>query len=87
MPKRVGDLIAYLQEFDPDLIVGLSSDEEGNGINEWSGDHSLAVYNPNGGYENKFSGYIYDLDEDGYEDEETERQVSAEEATAIILWP
>lgn len=80
----VGDLIKKLEEFDPSLHVGISSDEEGNSVEEWSGDITYAVYKDweDRGYQ--FSGYIYTEDEDGFEDE---TEVTPETATAIVIWP
>lgn len=82
--KTVKDLIEALQSLDPTLIVAMSSDSEGNSIDEWSGSVSYAVYDEDGSWGDQFSGFIYGEDENGYE---TEDEVTAETATAIIIWP
>lgn len=85
--KTVKDLIEQLQELPQDLIVGMASDEEGNEIHEWSGDISFAVYDEAAYSPDNFVRSIFDNDEEGYQLEETERQVDEAAATAIIIWP
>lgn len=81
MTKTVADLIEDLKTLNPEWVVGVSSDEEGNKVSAWSGDYSLAVYDVNGDpWEDMFSGYLYD-------DDDNETEVTEENATAIVLWP
>lgn len=86
MTLTVGDLVKDLVDLDPSLVIGIASDEEGNSFDTFSG-FSFAVYNPDARYGEQFSSYVYDEDEDGDIDEDTERSVEEADATAIILWP
>lgn len=76
MKNTVADLIALLSQMPQDRVVLLSSDEEGNSFNTWSGDHGLATNNQ----WREWSSYIYDEDDN-------EREITEEEAKAVILWP
>lgn len=84
MSYTVKDLIEELQQLDPGLRVGISSDDEGNSVDDWSGDISYAVYRDWESRGDQFSGYIYGEDDEGFE---TETEVTEENATAIIIWP
>jgi len=83
MSYTVKDLIEELKKLPENLAVVVSSDEEGNDFNGWSGDISFARTNQWG----EVSTWTYDLDEDGDEDESTERRVTSDEADSIIIWP
>lgn len=83
MTTTVRELIEKLQTFDPNLIVGVASDGEGNSVYHF-GDVTLARHRPDEDYGYQFSGFIYTEDEEGYE-EETE--VTAETADAVVIWP
>lgn len=75
MAKTVADLIWDLKGLNPDYIVGISSDEEGNDIREWSGDYSFCLYE-----NDEFRGYVYDADDN-------ETVVAGDDANSIVLWP
>lgn len=78
--KTVRELIEYLQELDPDLIVGIASDAEGNDLNEWAGEHSLVRYEADQSYGERFTTYYYD-------DEGDDHEYTDDECNAVILWP
>ena len=80
MMKTVADLITELQKLDPSLIVAMSSDSEGNNIEDWSGGISFAFFNEREYPGDQFSGFIYD-------DDDNEFEVTEETATAVIIWP
>jgi hypothetical protein len=82
--KTVGDLIKVLSELDPNLIVGLASDEEGTRMDTWSGDVSFTKYNPDN-WERMFTTWI-DVDDDDMNSIE-ETAVTAETADSIVIWP
>ena len=87
MSTTVRELIEKLQTFNPDFIVGVSSDSEGNSTYEF-GEVTLALFDPEEGWGDQFSGYIYQETEteDGDWDEE-EVEVTAETANAVVIWP
>jgi len=76
---NVAQLIKELEQLPPGLEVGLASDAEGNSINQ-SADWSYAFYDADGDWEELFSGYIYD-------NEDNETLVTVDTANAIIIWP
>lgn len=77
--KTVRDLINDLSELNPDLLVGIASDEEGNSVNAYY-ELSFAFYDDQEYRGDQFAGYLYD-------DEGDETEVTEETATAIVLWP
>lgn len=86
MAKTVGDLIAELSALNPELIVGLSVDEEGNGFKEWSGDFSYANHNAERDYDELFQ-EISDEAEEEEEEAGWGETFTSEDTNAIILWP
>lgn len=78
--KTVADLIAELSKLDPTLIVAMSSDEEGNSVDSWSGDISFAYYNADEDRGYQFDTWLYD-------DDDNEIVVDEKTATAVIIWP
>lgn len=76
MRNTVADLIELLSQMPPELTVLLSSDEEGNSFNTWSGDHGWANSNQWG----EWYSYAYDNDDN-------EVEITVKEAKAVILWP
>lgn len=77
--STVKQLMRVLKTLDPDMIVSIASDAEGNEINEWSGDVSLAFTDPDDP-NRVFSGWVYD-------DDDQEVEVTSENANAVTLWP
>jgi len=76
MATTVKELITLLSGLNPDLLVVLSADEEGNAHNEFSGDYSYGTFTE----DQEFSSYEYD--EDG-----SETIIPIAEATHVCLWP
>lgn len=76
MKNTVADLIELLKTLPGDKVILLSSDEEGNSFNTWSGDFGLATDDEWQGW----SSFTYD-------DEDNEVEVTSDDAKAIILWP
>ncbi|UDL16458.1 hypothetical protein SEA_ZOOMAN_217 [Microbacterium phage Zooman] len=84
MPIKVKKLIKELKKLDPNLVVGVAADQEGNAFHTFGG-WSYAVYDKDASWGEEFASYVYKEDEeDGYEEEV---EVTAETANAIILWP
>jgi hypothetical protein len=76
---KVSKLIEYLKTLDPDAIVILSKDAEGNGFSPITGDHSEGIYVP----DTNWSGEFYCNDDIAEEDDiDTEGAVRA-----VVLWP
>jgi hypothetical protein len=72
---KIRELIEMLQEFDQELEVIMSNDEEGNGYSPLS-DVTEQTYVP----DTSFSGDIYDIDsEEDYEGEDG--------VPSVVLWP
>ncbi|UDL15960.1 hypothetical protein QEH42_gp258 [Microbacterium phage Pumpernickel] len=78
--KTVKDLMMVLRNMDPDQVVVLASDPEGNSFLEWSGDVSAAYYDEDAEWESRV---YFQEDEDEDDDEESE----PEEFNAIVIWP
>lgn len=96
MAVTVGELIEGLKGLDPDLLVVLASDEEGNSFKTMDEAMSRGVFYDDGpsagefigedgddedGYES--SSDFDDEDEDGYED--VDLDVNAQ--PAVVFWP
>lgn len=77
---KIKDLIEQLQKLDPELLVVLSKDEEGNGYSE------LAYIEPNSRFsEGEVSPNILteELDEEGWSEED----FLDDGIPCVILWP
>jgi|SaaInlStandDraft_4_1057021.scaffolds.fasta_scaffold143740_2 hypothetical protein len=78
---KVKKLIEVLSELDPETIVVLSRDSEGNGFSPLSSFAYNVFYIP----ENTWSGEVYDREEwDEWSDGES---VPSEAESALVLWP
>lgn len=89
MSVTIRELIEELKGLDPDLIVVVASDEEGNGYSPLDEAFSLGVYYDDGPLEGEFRSAGDDedeeIDEDDEEDEELFTDVNAN--PAIVFWP
>ncbi|URP22267.1 hypothetical protein SEA_BIG4_234 [Microbacterium phage Big4] len=84
MATKVKKLIKMLKKLDPNLVVGVAADEEGNAFHTFGG-YSFAVYDKDASWGEEFASYVYKEDEETGDEEEIE--VTEETANAIILWP
>jgi len=76
---KVKELIEQLQKLPQDIDVLLSSDEEGNSFNVYSGDTSVGVFDPEGGEWSAFTcKENWESDKDG---------APYPGDNAVVLWP
>lgn len=81
MTKRVKDLMRWLSDLDPDLIVGIASDEEGNSVHPLY-EYGFGIYDEDGDRGDTFR--VWSVVDEETEEYET---VKRADATAIVLWP
>jgi hypothetical protein len=74
--NKVSDLIALLNTLDPDALVVMSKDGEGNQYTPWSGDYLDTRYSA----DSSWSGEIEDADEPWDSD-------GVDCVKAVVLWP
>lgn len=82
---KVIELIAALQQMDPECEVILQKDAEGNGYSPLAGADGLAVYVP----DTTWSGEVYDVELPADEHCMTEEEWEAVKAKprCVVLWP
>lgn len=66
--NTVADLIEELEQLDPNMQIGLSSDDEGNSYSPWiypSVENNIVILYPAGSHElEDFEDYVYDEDDE-----------------------
>lgn len=81
----VRDLLEALEGIDPDRLVVMSKDSEGNGYSP------LADVNPDNIYvaDSTWSGDIWpgEYDSEWFDDQEDFETIKAEGVSAVVLWP
>lgn len=83
---KVSDLIAALENLDPDMEVILQKDGEGNGFSPLAGADPDCIYVA----ENTWAGEVYDVnwsaDDAGYDEDEWETLLEVS-PRALVLFP
>jgi hypothetical protein len=80
---KVRELIEWLRQYPEDFDVVIASDEEGN-------DFHPAYELTHGHYDERdghFSGWVYEDDDDDYNQSSTEREATLDESTTVCIWP
>ncbi len=79
---NVRELITQLQEVDPERVVVIASDPEGNSYSE------LSSYSSRYGFvEDEGAVYIGELGPDELDDGYTDEDVRADAVPAVVFWP